>query len=106
MSTATAHTPDLVEDLLDEKISGEWGGFPDETPKLRQKSSSDTLGTTMYTAETMKRAAPEQGTGRAPEPILVTKENVKELFGKFKTLPSNDPLYNPLGDALHEYMLG
>jgi hypothetical protein len=51
----------------------------------------------------MKRAA---GRRAPPAPIVVTDKNVEELKKVFDALPKDDPEYDRLGDALHEYMIG
>jgi hypothetical protein len=73
-----------------------------ETDRLTQGETSSILKKTMA----KEAAAPTPATTQPETPIVVTDDNVEELERKFKTLSENDPLYIPLGDALHRYILG
>lgn len=51
-------------------------------------------------------AAPAPGTKMAPEPFVVTDENVEQLEDRFAAMSQNNPDFKRLGDALHRYMIG
>ena len=51
-------------------------------------------------------AAPAPGTKMAPEPFVVTDENVEQFEERFKAMSQNNPDFKRLGDALHRYMIG